>query len=670
MNESTITNGSLTSSTPSSSTPQASDLSNCRYCSGITLSSLSKPGGYRHASNRASLVRSAQKCRFCSLLFRRDRTRHTVPLYLSLEQSNASEADEVGQVCLRVRHGNDEDPGAKAESDGVMFFLYTEPGDPAGDFGITVKRELSRTDSSESFDAAAQWLDDCRSEHICSKKLPLKEHENEFHPWPSRLIDVRAFDDDDDQIDVRLVDNDDPTREHICLSYCWGTSKTFTTTSRSLRLRKTRIKFQVLPKTFQDAVIITRRLGKRYLWIDALCIIQDDRRDWERESVKMGAIYSTAYVTIAADSGSDCHSGCFNTASLSQELSFDNVSFELSFTVEGKQSIVYVWDPSRGAQISTHPEIDGSPLAERGWVCQERILSPRILHYTSSQLFWECRECFLAEDNLRPWTVWTAQSGTVCGLARNLYGLTFDPIGRSRLLGIWYNSVVSQSYSRRKLTLPEDKLTAISGVARAFGRHFMTSYLAGLWQLDLPWGLSWRRRGGTGSTRAQSYRAPSFSWAALDAPVEWPIPSDTANSKIEIITTETHRAGSDPYGRVTRVSLSIKAYTSRATIVARKRINAGAVDVAWELVGNRKQWLGNAFMDDADPAELQEDLASQDVEYVVLSHDETKGDSQVLLIRRTDERGTAVRIGVAEIMGLDGNGELFDERNLCTLVLL
>jgi hypothetical protein len=480
-------------------------------------------------------------------------------------------------------------------------------------------------------------------------------------------VDVSAFD-GGDKADVRLVDNDSTTREHICLSYCWGTSKTFTTTSRSLRLRMSRIKFDILPRTFRDAVIITRRLGKRYLWIDALCIVQDDRQDWERESVKMGAIYSTAYVTIAADSGSDCNSGCFNTESTSQELSFDNVPFELAFNVDGKESKVYLWDPSRGAQKTTPPEIDGSPLAERGWVCQERILSPRILHYTGTQLFWECRQTLLAEDNLRPWTVWSNQPGTVCGLARNLYGTTSDPVGRANLLSIWYNSVVSQSYSRRKLTLPDDKLTAISGVARAFGRHFLSSYLAGLWLLDLPWGLSWRRRG-TG-TRPKEYRAPSFSWASLDAPVEWPLLSGTLKPRINVLGVDTKHAGSDPYGRVTSSMLTISGYTSHASIGTRKRINAGGVDVAWELLGTRKQWLGNAFMDDDYDSDVRDDHSVQEVEYVVLSHDEKTRDSQVLLIKRTDVEGQALRIGVAEILGLDGGGELFTEKNRKTLNLI
>jgi hypothetical protein len=516
----------------------------------------------------------------------------------------------------------------------------------------------------ESFDTVSNWIHDCENNHICSKRLLLKEREHDLQLHPARLVDVRAYDESDP--DVRLVDNDGSTRKYITLSYCWGKSKTFTTTSRSLRLRKARIKFSTLPKTFQDSVAIARRLKVRWLWIDALCIVQDDRRDWERESAKMGAIYSRAYVTIAADSGVDCNSGCFNVQSTSQELAFDNVPFDFpSLSTDGKQSLVFLWDPSRGFK-ATPSEIDGSPLAERGWVCQERILSPRILHYTRSQLFWECRQVLLAEDNLRPWTVWSGQPGTVCGLAKNLYGTTVDPTSRRNLLNIWYNNVVAQSYSRRKLTLPDDKLTAISGIARAFGRHFHADYLGGLWHLDLPWGLSWRRRGPV--ERPVIYRAPSISWASLDAIVEWPVLSPTHKPSMKTEAVHVALASEDPFGRVLECWIIVTGHVHPATVATRKRMSSGGFDLVWELRSTSNKWLGTAFMDsDAvhDGLEM--------VEYLVLSHDEESRHSEVLLLE--PKAGSAagdeyVRKGVAEILGFEVVEEIFDNESLRTIKLL
>lgn len=83
--------------------------------------------------------------------------------------------------------------------------------------------------------------------------------------YPARLIDVEAI---KDSSDVQLVENDGSHTRYITLSYCWGKSRTFTTTSRSLRLRKARINFETLPKTFMDAVRIARELKVRFLWIE------------------------------------------------------------------------------------------------------------------------------------------------------------------------------------------------------------------------------------------------------------------------------------------------------------------------------------------------------------------------------------------------------------------
>lgn len=96
------------------------DLSQCRYCKGINLDSLSTPGGFRHASNRASLVRTAQKCRFCSLLFRRDRTRHSDAIFLALERRGD---DGEEQICLSVRHGS-----GQIDANQLTFFLFTKQG--------------------------------------------------------------------------------------------------------------------------------------------------------------------------------------------------------------------------------------------------------------------------------------------------------------------------------------------------------------------------------------------------------------------------------------------------------------------------------------------------------------------------------------------------------------
>ncbi|KAF1924124.1 heterokaryon incompatibility, partial [Didymella exigua CBS 183.55] len=66
-----------------------------------------------------------------------------------------------------------------------------------------------------------------------------------------------------------------------------------------------------LPKTFQDAVLVTRALGLRYLRIDSLCTLQDSHTDWEREASRMASVYMDAYVTISAAASSNSDGGLF-----------------------------------------------------------------------------------------------------------------------------------------------------------------------------------------------------------------------------------------------------------------------------------------------------------------------------------------------------------------------
>jgi hypothetical protein len=544
---------------------------------------------------------------------------------------------------------------------------YLLLGDPASDLNIIIKRPLSNTASVESFTVAKEWINDCILFHDCSTRLPLQEQENSrsLLQGPSRLVDVEAF--HGSSSDVRLIDNDGTAERYTTLSYCWGKTRTFITTSRSLRLRQVRIRYKYLPKTFRDAIEITRQLGIRYIWIDALCIVQDDRRDWESESAKMGAIYSASFLTIAADLSTDCDGGCFNSKSISQDVASDNAPFELITTAsDGRESRLFLWDPLRGSRPHGLPDLDESPLSERGWVCQERILSPRILHYTKSQLFWECRTLLVAEDALRPWALGNINAPTVCGLARNLYGKSHDAASLDHLLHIWYQNVVSQSYSRRKLTNPDDKLIAISGIARAFHQHLRSDYVAGLWvQQDLAWGLSWRRRGH--AAKSASYRAPSFSWAALDAAVEWPPRRPSGSSSITLENIHVQLDSQDPFGRVAVAWIQVTGLVRAATVVARKQMSAGFVDVVWELRSSRSnKWLGTAFMDfdaDVDQKEMEE------VDCLVLNSCDSGHAELLLLEELPDQNGAYIRKGVAELLGYEVDSQYsdYEERQTVTI---
>jgi heterokaryon incompatibility protein (HET) len=109
---------------------------------------------------------------------------------------------------------------------------------------------------------------------------------------------------------LRLVETDTGKYgQYIALSYCWGSVSAYKTTVNTKNDHMSGINFDCLPRTIQDTIVLTRYLGLQYLWIDCLCIVQDDREDWERESYRMGSVYQNSYLTIAASRAKDCSEG-------------------------------------------------------------------------------------------------------------------------------------------------------------------------------------------------------------------------------------------------------------------------------------------------------------------------------------------------------------------------
>lgn len=324
--------------------------------------------------------------------------------------------------------------------------------------------------------------------------------------------------------------------QYCALSYCWGTSGlkgNYRTTIKTLEERKQKIDFQSLPRTVQDAIQICRRLKIGYLWVDALCIIQDCEKDWQSESTKMAAIYARSHVTIAAEASDSVDGGCFNdpeeslNATLLEHFEIDNI------LLDGRQSRLYVCPRKT---TNNYNRRDMGILGSRGWVCQERMFSPRILHYTRRQLFWECRQHLQGADN-----------ATSAGFSRNFSLLDLDvPLPETQLQR-WYIDVIYGDYSERKFTFGSDKLPAISSLARVFHRQIQSPYLAGLWRRDLEWGMSWACTGENAKPLGNG--CPSWTWASTDSEVYWPPkPSNPPLCQVESVDV-THDS-LDPFGTV------------------------------------------------------------------------------------------------------------------------
>lgn len=168
---------------------------------------------------------------------------------------------------------------------------------------------------------------------------------------PTRVLDVQDLE------SIKLHRSSRHQRDrYIALSHCWGASKPFITTHSTLSEMEQGFRLENAPKTFRDAIIVTRELGLRYLWIDSFCIIQGDAEDWRIESTKMSGVYSNSYLTIAAANLDEDAKGFLNIR-LREYAS-------LKLTSASRQSAqIYVQQKREGQKPDLEPQL----LDARAW---------------------------------------------------------------------------------------------------------------------------------------------------------------------------------------------------------------------------------------------------------------------------------------------------------------
>ena len=476
---------------------------------------------------------------------------------------------------------------------------------------------------------AWRFMDTCDKEHDCGKLFrraidPSQSDQlEEFHqvgleakmrlimpPFlndlPARLINLNKF--GNGCLDVCLVEV--PTQfkqlgtqiDYAALSYCWGPNPgtMYQTTKETLGSRMNRIVWSDLPKTVQDAISIARQLSIPCLWIDAICIIQNSKSDWEQESAKMGAIYASAIVTIAADASDSVNGGILDIADTETVTYNGHVQIPATLEDGSTSKLMFYNHQSNIFGVeSTLKAISDSPLSNRAWCLQERMLSSRILHFTKQGLVLECRKEYKCVhmvwpmdrasqlftvpgmlhifDQGLPQSLWGLKVGAVISslpdaqlkIADNMMksditvfvpykGEIANPelkIGdQEELVRLWNKNIVTE-YSRRRLTFESDKVIAISSIAHIFGLHIDSQYVAGLWLLGIEEGLEWRRSGIPYGTKILLY--PSFSWLSHPGPVSWPY---TAHMRphgpaFSVKEARTELAGPNAYGSLISASL-------------------------------------------------------------------------------------------------------------------
>ncbi|KAK3347057.1 heterokaryon incompatibility protein-domain-containing protein [Lasiosphaeria hispida] len=336
-----------------------------------------------------------------------------------------------------------------------------------------------------------KWL------QLCEKSHPPCYWPRGKKFWPKRVIFVGNIN------KLTLIEEQQLGEDYLVLSHCWGgpteeEKKRFCTTRENYASRLRGFSYDELPKTFQDAVQVTRALHKQYLWIDTLCIIQGSDGDWESEAKTMADIFACAYCTIAASSARGWGEGFLRPQSDTLDIGVQCTPGTPNCTCDFER------------------DVDEGPLMRRAWVLQERVLSRRIIHFTAAHTYYECGDGVQCEQltKLEP-SFWKQY-------------FILDPAFPSRLSTSGFQHTVHfvryllKKYSTSGLTVKTDRDVAIHSLIKRMGEVLQTEVRYGIFRCFLCSLLLWKRN--ENMTLPIPYKdktIPSWSWMAYSGGVHF-----------------------------------------------------------------------------------------------------------------------------------------------------
>lgn len=402
---------------------------------------------------------------------------------------------------------------------------------------------FSQSAELDRFQLALAWLRTCDESDVhddCQRRTDLDR--------PRRLVSVHN--DAIKVVDTQAFEN---MPHYATLSYCWGCDDFIKLTMETIDFFYGGLNHTDLPQTFQDAILVVRRLGLDYIWIDALCIIQrqQDSSDWLAESARMRSIYGGGYVNIAASHTGNVHEGFLHQS----DGYMGGISLKASNSSCSWVRVFYARRVFPEPDTLAHWEAI-SELGQRGWAFQERLLAKRTLHFGKYGLLWECRLSNASEFVPLP------QGARINSLAC----ADHEP---------WDWMEVVNLYSETKLTVSSDRLTALAGIARRQSEAKPDQYLAGMWRSQLIDQLCWRATVHKESRKRPNWRAPTWSWASIDQGVlgRWyprTLYEDRLlNEYVTVVDVWTTPNAPDPFGAISDGELKLECYT-----LVRGRINS------------------------------------------------------------------------------------------------
>lgn len=430
--------------------------------------------------------------------------------------------------------------------------------DPAKQFLLPVVAEPRHwtitslsTNSEETFTKIKAWLSKCSTSHIKCRSRRSQEADMRWHP--TRLVEITSEPENSDtaiNLRCRVVDSESKNLpqnlRYITLSHRWPLDPKAIQklTVDTLPRWKATLPVETLSQTFRDALLAARRLGICYIWIDSLCIIQegDNYADWKREAPMMQKVYANAEFNICA-SKNDLDQGIFSARSPSgyQPLKVElprpeGDSGHYLIRKEWGNELLEMWEAG----------VNDSPLASRGWIFQEQLLSLANVHFGDHEVLFECLEMraseslgsdkdyhwfsrfdhpFLKERLPLPAAIdgGPAPSVESYGSAYEYHETAKAP-GNNNEHEAWHGLL--RQYTTLQLTVSSDRLVALSGVAQHFKN--VTShgdfYIAGLWRRRLAAEMLWQLKETASreswEKRKKTRHQLTFSWVSVEGEVE------------------------------------------------------------------------------------------------------------------------------------------------------
>lgn len=467
--------------------------------------------------------------------------------------------------------------------------------------------------SLESLQKASAWWLECTTQHTRCRRPKAR--------LPKRVLYV-GRQNQQQRISLHITNDEEEPKPYVALSYSWGEvdrlvthrrnnhTRTCASEPASLKIKKIRkervegqreakritlyrcdpdnIPLNAFLRTQREAIEVARALGFEFIWIDALCIVQNDTADWEEQAVLMTDIYHGASLTISSSETENGDQGFLDPLQ-SERVIVGNLE---DSTLGSTELNVVVGEPQKTLDLAE------TFIASRGWVFQETLVSVATLHYTNEGIVWECAETTQrAHDQSETGGKWKNRWHDV--MERSVSALSKAASVRRPdffYYDIWYDII--SSYTACNLWNVNDKFPAVAGVARNLAQEFGLpddAYLAGLWKDDFRTGLLWRRHSRAKFlARHGENVAPSWSWASVTGLLDHRkvniVCSDTKGPKV-VCRCAVQTKSSQPYGELLIATLQVTGLVQEVTLATWSNPNVG--NSTYQACGIEEGFLNN-----------------------------------------------------------------------------